>query len=86
MLDHLRAEGAWAQANAAQVAQIMSRATGVEAAVQQRVAERQDYAIAPINDVVIKDQQALADRLAREGTASKRVDVASAVWRGWTPA
>lgn len=85
MLNHLRAEGAWAQAHAADVAGIMSRATGVDAAIQQRVAERQDYAIAPLTDTVIRDQQALADRLAREG-AAKRVDVASAVWRGWIPA
>lgn len=86
MLDHLRAEGAWAQAHPAEVAAIMSRATGVDAAVQRRVAERQDYAIAPITDAVVADQQALADRLAREGVASRPVDVAGAVWRGWKPA
>jgi aliphatic sulfonates family ABC transporter substrate-binding protein len=86
MLNHLRAEGAWARANPAEVAAIMSRATGVDAAVQLRVAERQDYAIGPITPTIVADQQALADRLAREGAASKRVDIAAAVWRGWTPA
>jgi aliphatic sulfonates family ABC transporter substrate-binding protein len=85
MLNHLRAEGAWAKAHPAEVAAIMSKATGVETAVQQRVAMRQDYAIGPVTPAIVTDQQALADRLVAEGLAPKRVDIAAAVWRGWTP-
>lgn len=86
-LNHLRAEGRWAEANDGAVADMMARATGVDRAVQQVVAERQDYAIQPMTPQIVADQQQLADRLAAEGLASRRVNIADAVWQaGWTPA
>jgi sulfonate transport system substrate-binding protein len=85
MLDHLRAEGRWADAHDAEVAGMMSRATGVPEEIQRVVAARQDYAIAPMTAEVAAAQQSLADRLAAEGIAAKRVTVADAVWTGWTP-
>lgn len=84
MLKHLLAEGVWAENNDTEVAAMMSRATGVPEPIQRVVAERQDYAIGPMTSQIVADQQALADRLAAEGIASKRVTVADAVWRGWT--
>ena len=87
LLNHLRAEGAWAQAHPDEVAGIMAQATGVDVAVQRVVAERQDYAIQPITPAILADQQRLADRLAADGLASRRVTVADAAWKaGWTPA
>ena len=87
LLNHLRSEGRWAEANDAAVADMMARATGVDRAIQQVVAERQDYAIGPITPQIIADQQQLADRLASEGLATRRMAMNDAVWRAsWTPA
>lgn len=82
MIDHLAVTGDWAKAHPEEVAGLMSKATGVDIAVQRRVAARQDYAIVALNDQIVSDQQALADRLAKSGVAPKPVNISAAVWRG----
>lgn len=83
LLDALKAEGAWAKAHPAEVAKIMSQATGLPEAVQLRVAQRQDYDLRPIDAQTIADQQILADRLLSQKVIPKPVKVSDAVWTGW---
>ncbi len=82
LIAHLGATGAWAKAHPGETAALMSRETGVELAVQRRVAERQDYAVGPLKPEIIADQQALADSLFERKIAPARVDVRAAVWSG----
>lgn len=82
LIDHLAATGLWAKSHPDEVAALMVKATGVDLAVQRRVAERQDYDVTAITPQIITDQQALADRLAKSGLAPKTVNIASAVWSG----
>ena len=82
MIAHLTDTGLWAKAHNEEVAALMSRATGVDIAVQRRVAERQDYAVQPLDAQILSDQQALADRLVKSGVAPKAVTISTAVWRG----
>jgi sulfonate transport system substrate-binding protein len=72
----------WAKSHPDEVAALMVKATGVDLAVQRRVAERQDYDVTAITPQIITDQQVLADRLAKSGLAPKTVNIAGAVWSG----
>ena len=45
---------------------------------------RSNYRVVPVDDEVIKIQQAVADRFARIGLIPKPVNVSDIVWK-WTP-
>src|SRR5262249_9949165 len=78
-------EGVWANANHEEVAQAQAAATGVDIEAIRRFVDRSNYKVIPIDDAVIRSQQAVADRFARLGLIPKPVKVADIVWR-WTPA
>jgi sulfonate transport system substrate-binding protein len=78
------AEGVWANAHHEEVAQAQAEATGVDIEAIRRFVDRSNYRVIPIDDEVIRSQQAVADRFARLGLIPKPVKVSDIVWK-WTP-
>jgi sulfonate transport system substrate-binding protein len=75
VLDELRGVDAWAQADIDAVAEQLSPAVGLPAAVLEVALKRQSYGIKPIDDQVLVDQQKLADTLYRLKLIPKEVRV-----------
>ncbi|BAM92062.1 putative ABC transporter substrate-binding protein [Bradyrhizobium oligotrophicum S58] len=78
------AEGVWANSHHDEVAKAQAEATGVDPEAVKRFVDRSVYSVVPIDDEIIKSQQAVADRFARVGLIPKPVNVADIVWK-WTP-
>jgi len=78
------AEGVWANAHQEEVAQAQAAATGVNIEAIRRFVDRSNYKVIPVDDEVLRSQQAVADRFARLGLIPKPVKVADIVWK-WTP-
>src|ERR1700749_2585437 len=78
------AEGVWANAHHEEVAQAQAAAPGVDIEAIRRFVDRSNYKVIPVDDAVIKSQQAVADRFSRVGLIPKPVKVAGIVWK-WTP-
>jgi sulfonate transport system substrate-binding protein len=78
------AEGAWANTHHDDVAQAQSEATGVDIEAVRRFVDRSNYRVVPIDDEIIRSQQAIADRFTRLGLIPKPVKIAEIVWT-WTP-
>jgi sulfonate transport system substrate-binding protein len=77
-------EGRWADTHHEEVAQAQAEATGVDIEAIRRFVDRSNYRVVPVDDEVIKSQQAVADRFARVGLIPKPVNVREIVWN-WTP-
>lgn len=84
-LDAMRATAEWAKTDRRELGRVLALETGQDLEVQARVAERQDLEMLPMSDAAIARLQALADRMFETGVIPRKVDVASAAWRGWTP-
>ncbi|MFN5014278.1 aliphatic sulfonate ABC transporter substrate-binding protein, partial [Bradyrhizobium sp.] len=78
------AEGVWANSHHEDVAKAQAEATGVDIEAVRRFVDRSIYSVVPLDDDIIKSQQAVADRFARVGLIPKQVNVADIVWK-WTP-
>jgi sulfonate transport system substrate-binding protein len=77
-------EGRWADSHHEEVAQAQAQATGVDIEAIRRFVDRSNYRVVPVDDEVIKSQQAVADRFGRLGLIPKPVNVSDIVWK-WTP-
>ena len=77
-------EGVWADAHHEEVAKAQAEATGVDLEATRRFVDRSNYRVVPIDDDVIKSQQAVADRFARLGLIPKPVKISDIVWK-WAP-
>ena len=77
-------EGLWADSHHDEVATAQAEATGVDIEAIRRFVDRSSYRVVPVDDEVIKSQQAVADRFARLGLIPKPVNVSDIVWK-WTP-
>ena len=77
-------EGVWAETHHEEVAQAQAEATGVDIAAIKRFVDRSTYRVVPIDDDIIKSQQAVADRFSRLGLIPKPINVTDIVWK-WTP-
>lgn len=86
LLDAMRVEGEWCQANTEEVARTVSRATGLEMTLMRDTQARADFGVEPLSDDQLAAQQATADLFARLNIIPKPVKVADAAWRGWTGA
>jgi sulfonate transport system substrate-binding protein len=73
---------AWAGANRDEAAALFSEASGVEIAAQRRSVDRAEFTFAAIDDKVIAEQQAVADRFERLGLIPVHVKVRDIVWNG----
>ncbi|MGC2774680.1 MAG: aliphatic sulfonate ABC transporter substrate-binding protein [Bradyrhizobium sp.] len=78
------AEGVWANSHHAEVVKAQAEATGVDIDAVKRFVDRSVYSVVPIDDEIIRSQQAVADRFARVGLIPKPVNVTDIVWK-WTP-
>jgi sulfonate transport system substrate-binding protein len=78
------AEGVWAGEHHEEVAKAQADATGVDLAAIRRFVDRSNYRVIPVDDEVIKSQQAVADRFTRLGLIPKPIKVSEIVWK-WTP-
>lgn len=74
----------WANSHHEDVAKAQAEATGVDIEAVRRFVDRSIYSVVPLDDDIIKSQQAVADRFARVGLIPKQVNVADIVWK-WTP-
>jgi aliphatic sulfonates family ABC transporter substrate-binding protein len=81
LLDAINGAAAWARANPEPLAQVLSEVTGVPIAAQRVAAARGVYAVQPLDDVIIAQQQAIADTFAGLHIIPARIDVRAAVWR-----
>jgi sulfonate transport system substrate-binding protein len=77
-------EGQWADAHHEEVAKAQAEATGVDIEAIRRFVDRSNYRVVPVDEEVIRSQQAVADRFARLGLIPKPVNVSDIVWK-WTP-
>jgi sulfonate transport system substrate-binding protein len=77
-------EGQWADTHHEEVAKAQADATGVDIVAIRRFVDRSNYRVVPVDDDVIKSQQAVADRFLRFGLIPKPVNVSDIVWK-WTP-
>ena len=82
--DALVKVSAWAKANRAEASKLFSEATGVDLAAQTLAVNRTQFDIAPLDETIVRQQQAVADRFFRVGLIPKQVAVADIVWK-WTP-
>lgn len=76
-------EGRWADTHHEEVAKAQAEATGVDIEAVRRFVARANYRVVPLDEDVIKSQQAVADRFAKLGLIPKPVDVKEIVWK-WT--
>ncbi|MDR3639377.1 MAG: sulfonate ABC transporter substrate-binding protein [Isosphaeraceae bacterium] len=79
ILDAVGQEGAWAQANADEVAHLLGAEIGLGAETMQRVIGRKSYAVAPMDETVVAEQQRVADTFAALGLIPAKIVVRDAV-------
>ena len=72
---------AWARANPEALAQVLSTVTGVPIVPQRISAARGIYAVQPMDDRIIAQQQEIVDTFARLRIIPSRIDVRAAVWQ-----
>jgi sulfonate transport system substrate-binding protein len=70
----------WAGQHRDQVAAILSEASGVDLAAEQRSTERAEFTFGPLNDDVLAQQQVVADRFQRLGLIPAPIRVRDIVW------
>ena len=85
LLDAINATADWALANPEALAQTLAGITGVPLPAQRVSAARGIYAVQPMNEAIIAQQQAIADTFAGLRVIPSRIDVRAAVWRPERP-
>jgi sulfonate transport system substrate-binding protein len=74
----------WAGEHRDEVAALWSEASGVDIEAQKRAVARAEFAFAPMDDHIIAEQQAVADRFQRLGLIPAPIAVREIVWF-WKP-
>ena len=82
-LDALTTQADWAEAHRGEVAGLIAEATGLPPDIAAATLRRGPFAVRPIDDAVIAQQQAAADVFRGVGAIPGRIDIRAAVWRGW---
>jgi sulfonate transport system substrate-binding protein len=77
-------EGVWADAHPEEVSKALADSTGVDLEAIRRYVARSNNRVTPVDNDVIRSQQAVADRYANLGLIPKPINVADIVWK-WTP-
>ncbi|KRQ95765.1 ABC transporter substrate-binding protein [Bradyrhizobium jicamae] len=80
----LSSEGQWAERHPEEVAKAQAEATGVDIDAVKRFVARSNYRVVPVDDDVVRSQQAIADRFAKLGLIPKPVNVSDIIWK-WSP-
>ena len=84
ILSAIATEGAWCAAHTDEVADITSKAAGLEPALLVDTMKRTDFNVEPLSDDVLIAQQANVDRFVALKIIPKSVKIADAAWRGWS--
>ena len=71
----------WARDNPEPLAQVLSQVTGVPIGPQRVSAARGVYAVQPLDDQIVAQQQEIADTFAGLRIIPARIDVRAALWR-----
>lgn len=77
-------EGRWADSHQEEVAKAQAEATGVDVEAVRRFVARSNFRVVPVDDEIVKSQQAVADRFTRLGLIPKSINVQDIVWK-WAP-
>jgi aliphatic sulfonates family ABC transporter substrate-binding protein len=80
VLDAINGAASWAAANPEALAALMTDVTGVPLAAERLAAPRGVYAVQPLNDKIIAQQQDIADTFASLHIIPARIEVRNAVW------
>jgi sulfonate transport system substrate-binding protein len=80
MLDAINAAADWAHRHPDDLASVMAQVTGVPLAAQKVAAPRGVYAVQPMDEKIIAQQQAIADSFTKLQIIPARIDIRSAVW------
>ena len=70
----------WADQHRDQVAAILAEASGVDLAAEQRSIDRADFTFGPLNNDVLAQQQAVADRFQKLGLIPAPIRIQDIVW------
>jgi len=70
----------WADQHRDQVAAILAEASGVDLAAEQRSIDRAEFTFGPLNDDVLAQQQAVADRFQKLGLIPAPIRIQDIVW------
>src|SRR3954451_5580255 len=81
LLEQLSEVDAWAKSDIKAVAEQLSPSIGIPVPVLTVALERQSYAIKPLDDTVIAEQQRIADTFHALGLIPKPINIAKAVRR-----
>lgn len=71
----------WSEAHREELAQIFAEATGIDLESWQRAVKRTEYAITPVSDAIVEEQQRVADRFQRLGLIPGKIAVRDIVWK-----
>lgn len=72
----------WAAAHRGEVAELLSEASGVDLAAQQKSVDRAEFTFSGLTEKVVAEQQAVADRFQRLGLIPAPIVVRDVVWDG----
>lgn len=79
-LSALSDSAAWADGHRDEVAQALATVTGIPFAIQKVAADRTQFAVRPLSDAILSNQQATADRFHRLGLIPRAITIRNAVW------
>jgi sulfonate transport system substrate-binding protein len=82
VLDEVKKTSDSAKNNPTEVAQLLSPALGIDAAVLEIAEKRREYDVLPLTDEAIAKQQDVADTFYKIKLIPKQVIVKEAVWQG----
>ena len=72
----------WAGEHRGETAELFAQASGVELEAQKRAVARAEFTFGPLDDRIIAQQQAVADRFLKLGLIPNPVAVRDIVWSG----
>jgi sulfonate transport system substrate-binding protein len=80
LLNAINGAADWARTHPDALADIMAQVTGVPLATQRVAAPRGVYAVQPMDQTIIDQQQEIADMFARLRIIPARIDIRKALW------
>jgi sulfonate transport system substrate-binding protein len=82
--EETQAVAAWADANPAQVAELLAPILKIDKSILEVVTKRRNYGFEPVTPEMVKEQQAIADTFYSLKLIPKSIQVADAVWQSTT--
>jgi sulfonate transport system substrate-binding protein len=70
----------WADQHRAELATLLAQVSGVDFEAQKKAVDRSEFTFGPLNDQVLSQQQAVADRFQRAGLIPAPIRVRDIVW------